>query len=170
MFLVRVPDALWLSGFDDPEVKKVVEELWGFQGDIITASGILIAIPLLELSFLATFGGLSKIDLGIVAIPILVSAVLFATAIFATTSAKRQYLGLKLIAALGKSLVNMPDEVWKNVDLIAGTKIKEPLMKEISKSVGKRWTLPFGGLGITAFFGGITSLVISLIMLALFLL
>ncbi len=87
---------------------------------VITASGILIAIPLLELSFLSTLSGLSKIEVAVVAAPVLLSAVLFAIAILLIVYSKRGFLGLRLILALGNSFRNMSDADWEKVEKYAG--------------------------------------------------
>lgn len=163
-----------LSSFDDPGLSNAVDELVSeLQGGIFTASGILIAIPLLELTLLSTIGGLTKTELGLVAIPVLVSAILFALAILFTFLTKRWYLGYKLISALGKSLSKRPDKDWKKLQVVldatspdSAKRFTQALFDELAKAKSPSYV----NWGMSTFIFGIITLVASFVILALFLL
>lgn len=147
-------------------IKNMVEGAREHQGFIINASAILISVPLLALSILATQSSIPRLELGVTGLLEVISAGLFAVSLYVMLRAHYSVLMTMMYAYFKFQRMVLTPEAEKQMQKIDGMKPSEWL-KEAEKGT-RRFLDEFDyfQLAQRLFLGGIMFLLAALVSVA----
>jgi hypothetical protein len=141
-----------------------------YQGLIITASSVLISVPLLALSFLANSSTIPRIQLGGIASLEVASAISFAISLILMIRAHGDLVRIWVLPTIASAFSNMTKEDIAMAEKAAGKPFFSDLMLEFSEKLQKmreEKDRDYLGWSVNLFLLGIGLLICSLGGLAL---
>jgi hypothetical protein len=150
----------------DPSFKHFEEIMREYYGFVISSSSILISVPLIALSVLASLSSLPKSQLGVIAVLEVSSAILFSISLYLMLHSHFDLVRIWGIQSTLMMAVMMTPEQKAIAERSAGEPFFQNFEKDLPKLLESKKDINLAGWSIRFFLGGILFLIFSLLFLA----